>query len=83
MGWFLYILIGAAVGIIARLIHPGKENMGWIMTVILGILGAVVAALIGQTTGWYGVPSWLGFGVSIVIAVILVTIYAAVKGKKK
>ncbi len=83
MGWFWHILLGIVVGIIARLIHPGKENMGWFMTIIIGIAGSVVAALIGQLTGWYEVPSWLGLGIAIVIAVILVTVYATIKGKRK
>jgi len=83
MGWLWHVLLGIVVGIVARLIHPGKENMGWFITIIIGIGGSVVAALIGQFTGWYGIPSWLGLGIAIIVAVILVAIYAAVKGKRK
>ena len=83
MGWFWHVLLGAAIGIIARLIHPGKENMGWIMTLLIGIVGSVIAALIGQVSGWYGVPSWIGFVVAVVLAVILVAIYARIKGSRK
>jgi uncharacterized membrane protein YeaQ/YmgE (transglycosylase-associated protein family) len=82
MGWFWHVLLGAAVGIMARLIHPGKENMGWIMTLLIGIAGSVVAALIGQASGWYNVPSWPSFGVAIVLAIVLVAIYARLKGKR-
>lgn len=82
MGWFWHVLIGAVIGIIARLILPGKENMGWIMTLLLGIVGSVVAATIGQYSGWFEVPSWLGFGVAVVLAIILVGIYAKLKGSK-
>jgi len=77
-----YLLLGVVIGIIARLIHPGKENMGWIMTILIGALGAFLAGSIGQWVGWYNFPSWIGFLVAIVIAIILVTIYAAIKGKK-
>lgn len=77
-----YLLIGIAVGVIARLILPGKENMGWIMTVLLGALGAFIAGSIGQWLHWYTFPSWIGFVVAIVVAVILVAIYARIKGKK-
>jgi uncharacterized membrane protein YeaQ/YmgE (transglycosylase-associated protein family) len=82
MGWFGHVLLGAVVGIVARLIHPGRENMGWIMTLLIGIGGSVVAALIGQASGWYGVPSWIGFGVAIVLALVLVAVYARMKGKR-
>jgi uncharacterized membrane protein YeaQ/YmgE (transglycosylase-associated protein family) len=77
-----YLLIGIVVGVLARLIHPGKENMGWIMTIILGALGAFIAGSIGQWLHWYTFPSWIGFVVAIVVAVILVAIYARIKGKK-
>jgi uncharacterized membrane protein YeaQ/YmgE (transglycosylase-associated protein family) len=77
-----YLLIGIVVGILARLILPGKENMGWFMTVVLGALGAFLAGSIGQWLHWYTFPSWIGFVVAIVVAVILVAIYARIKGKK-
>ena len=76
-----YILIGVVVGILARLILPGKENMGWIMTVILGAVGSFVAGLIGQWLGWYTFPSWIGFVAAIVVAAILIAIYLKIKGR--
>jgi uncharacterized membrane protein YeaQ/YmgE (transglycosylase-associated protein family) len=76
-----YLLIGIVVGILARLIHPGRENMGWIMTILIGALAAFIAGGIGTWTGWYAFW-WIGFVVSIVVAVILVAIYARIKGKK-
>jgi len=77
-----YILVGAVVGVIARVLLPGKENMGWFMTVVLGALGAFLAGAIGDWLGWYTFPSWLGFVASIVLAIILVGIYARMKGKR-
>jgi uncharacterized membrane protein YeaQ/YmgE (transglycosylase-associated protein family) len=81
MTWLWYILVGAVIGIIARLIHPGKENMGWIMTLIIGIVAAIIAKLIGQFTGWFDFW-WIGFVVSIALAFFLIVIYGAMKGKK-
>jgi uncharacterized membrane protein YeaQ/YmgE (transglycosylase-associated protein family) len=78
-----YLLLGIVIGIIARLILPGKENMGWIMTILLGALGAFLAGSIGQWVHWYDFPSWIGFGVAIIVAVILIFIYIKIKGKKK
>jgi uncharacterized membrane protein YeaQ/YmgE (transglycosylase-associated protein family) len=76
-----YLLIGIVVGILARLIHPGRENMGWLMTILIGALSAFIGGGIGTWTGWYTFW-WIGFVVSIVVAVIIVTIYARIKGKK-
>ena len=85
MHWLWVILMGAVLGIIARLIHPGKENMGWIMTVLLGIVAFVLAGVIGQYSGWYKTSgwSWPVFGIGIVLAIIFVSIYAWIKGPKK
>jgi len=82
MGILWYILIGAIVGILARLIHPGKENMNWLVTILIGILGCFLAGLIGDLLNWWDAISWLGFIVSIVVAVILVALYGRVFGKK-
>ena len=46
-----YLLIGAVVGIIARILLPGRQRLGWFMTVILGALGAFLAGLPGNTSG--------------------------------
>ncbi len=77
-----YLLIGLVIGVLARLILPGKENMGWIMTVLLGALGAFLAGSIGHWVGWYTFPSWIGFVVALVVAIILIAIYDWFKSKK-
>ncbi len=77
-----YLLIGIVVGIIARLILPGKENMGWLMTVVLGAVGAFLAGSIGNWLGWWSFPSWLGFAAAIVVAIILIVVYLKLKGNR-
>ena len=42
-GFLLTIVIGFVVGVIAKLIMPGKENMGFILTTLLGIAGSIAA----------------------------------------
>ena len=78
-----YLLVGIVIGAIARLILPGKENMGCLMTIILGGLGAFLAGSIGQWLGWYEFPSWIGFVAAILVSVILIFIYTRIKGKRK
>ena len=54
MGILWIILIGAAAGIVARLLAPGPNNpSGFILTVVLGIAGSFLATFIGQAVGWY------------------------------
>ncbi|WP_211451495.1 GlsB/YeaQ/YmgE family stress response membrane protein [Collimonas antrihumi] len=75
------IVVGFIVGVIAKLIHPGKENMGFIMTTLLGIAGSFLAGYVGQALGWYHAGQGAGFIGSIVGAFILLLIYGFVKGK--
>ena len=32
MGWIWTILIGFLVGVLAKFLHPGKDDLGFIMT---------------------------------------------------
>ncbi len=75
------ILIGLVVGILAKFLHPGRENMGFIMTTILGIAGSLVATFVGRLVGFYKPGQAAGFLMAIVGALVLLIIYGALKGK--
>jgi len=79
-GLLITIIIGFVVGVIAKLIMPGKENMGFIMTTLLGIAGSLVATYAGQAIGWYEAGQGAGWIGSIVGAFVLLWIYQKVKG---
>jgi uncharacterized membrane protein YeaQ/YmgE (transglycosylase-associated protein family) len=42
------VVVGLIVGAIARLIVPGKHNLGLILTAVLGIVGAYVGGTLGS-----------------------------------
>lgn len=75
------VLIGLVVGILAKLLHPGKENMGIVMTTILGVAGSLVATFLGRLVGFYKEGEAAGFLMAVVGAVVLLVIYGMVKGK--
>jgi uncharacterized membrane protein YeaQ/YmgE (transglycosylase-associated protein family) len=81
MGILWTIVIGFVIGVIAKFVHPGKENMGFIMTILLGIAGSFLAGIIGQFIGWYNAGEGAGFIASIIVAIILLVIYGRIKGK--
>lgn len=79
------IIAGIIVGILARLVLPGKQNISVIITILLGILGAVIgwflAGLIGvqETDG----IDWIRWLISVIVAAVLIVIYGSVTGKKQ
>jgi uncharacterized membrane protein YeaQ/YmgE (transglycosylase-associated protein family) len=74
------IVLGFVIGVMAKLLHPGKENMGFIATVILGIAGSLLAGFIGQFFGWYEVGKDAGFIASVVVAILLLVVYGKIRG---
>jgi uncharacterized membrane protein YeaQ/YmgE (transglycosylase-associated protein family) len=67
--WF--ILIGAVVGLLARLVVPGRNSIGILLTILVGIVGAVLGGLIA---GAVGAGTLLAFVFAVVIAAILVAL---------
>jgi uncharacterized membrane protein YeaQ/YmgE (transglycosylase-associated protein family) len=70
-----WILFGLVVGIIAKLLMPGRDPGGFIITILLGIAGALVGGFIGRAMGFYGPNQSAGWLVSILGAIILLVIY--------
>ena len=75
------VLIGFVVGVIAKFLHPGKENMGIVVTTVLGVAGSLVATFLGRLVGFYKEGEAAGFLMAVVGAVVLLVIYGMVKGK--
>ena len=72
LGW---IVFGLIVGVIAKLIMPGRDGGGMIVTILLGIAGAIVGGFIGRATGMYGPNDAAGIFMSILGAIVLLAIY--------
>jgi len=75
MGILSWILFGLVVGIIAKLLMPGRDPGGFIVTMLLGIAGAMLGGFVGRTMGFYGSQQSAGWLMSILGAVILLALY--------
>ena len=73
------IVIGAIVGLIAKLLVPGRDPGGFIVTPLIGIAGAIVATYLGQFLGIYGPDEKAQFIGSVIGAVIILLIYRAIR----
>lgn len=72
LGW---ILFGLVVGIVAKLLMPGRDPGGIIITTLLGIVGAVMGGFLGRSLGLYGPGEPAGFLMATLGAVVLLFIY--------
>jgi len=63
------------VGIIAKLLMPGRDPGGFIVTVLLGIAGALIGGFIGKAMGFYGPGQSAGWIMSILGAIVLLALY--------
>ena len=75
MGIIAWVLFGLIVGIIAKLLMPGRDPGGFIVTIALGIVGALLGGFMGRAMGFYGANEGAGWLVSILGAVILLGLY--------
>jgi uncharacterized membrane protein YeaQ/YmgE (transglycosylase-associated protein family) len=83
MSILLWILFGLVVGVIAKLLTPGRDPGGFIVTTLLGVAGALLGGFLGRVIGLY--PSYRstgGFFMSIVGAILLLVIYNATIGRR-
>jgi uncharacterized membrane protein YeaQ/YmgE (transglycosylase-associated protein family) len=74
-GVLAWIVFGLIVGVIAKLLMPGRDPGGFIVTILLGIAGAVVAGFLGRLFGLYGPNDGAGYIMSILGAVLLLFAY--------
>jgi uncharacterized membrane protein YeaQ/YmgE (transglycosylase-associated protein family) len=82
MGILTWILFGLVVGVIAKLLMPGRDPGGFIVTILLGIAGALLGGFVGQSLGWYGEGEAAGWIVSILGAIILLALYRMMVRKR-
>ncbi|MDY6995311.1 MAG: GlsB/YeaQ/YmgE family stress response membrane protein [Actinomycetota bacterium] len=79
------IVVGLIVGALARLVMPGKQNIGLIMTIVLGALGSFVGTWLTYSLGYSnsnGGFEIIPFLVGIIVAVVLIAAYLGITGKR-
>jgi uncharacterized membrane protein YeaQ/YmgE (transglycosylase-associated protein family) len=78
MDILLWILFGLVVGIVAKLLMPGRDPGGIILTVVLGVGGALLGGWLGRVMGLYAPGEPAGFLMAVVGAVIVLALYRLV-----
>jgi uncharacterized membrane protein YeaQ/YmgE (transglycosylase-associated protein family) len=75
MDIFLMILFGLVVGVVAKLLMPGRDPGGFIVTIILGILGSLLGGFLFNAIGVGSGERYAGFIGSVIGAIILLILY--------
>jgi uncharacterized membrane protein YeaQ/YmgE (transglycosylase-associated protein family) len=83
MGVIGWIVFGLIVGIVAKLLMPGRDPGGFIVTIVLGIVGALVGGYLGRAVGWYGPNDPVGFVMAVLGSIILLVAYRMIAGRTR
>ena len=77
------IIAGIIIGALARLFLPGRQGIGIIATIIVGILGTLIGWWIAGALGVQATSGvdWIRWIISIIVAMVLVAITAAIMGR--
>jgi len=76
------ILFGLVVGVIAKLLMPGRDPGGFIVTILLGIAGSVIGGYVGRLMGFYGPNEGAGFFMALLGSILLLAIYRLAIGRR-
>lgn len=71
-----FVVFGLVVGVLARLLVPGRQHLSLAMTVVLGLVGSVVGGVVANALGTGDVLelNFVGSVVAIAAAVVLIVI---------
>lgn len=89
MGWLWAIIVGFVLGLIAKMLLPGKQHSPLWLTTVFGILGAVVGNAIARGFGVEATSGidWWRHLFQIAAAVVIVALgdkaYMATLGKRR
>ena len=79
------IIFGAVIGVLARIVLPGKQPYGLIVTILLGIAGALIGYWLWGLLGGgstFGID-WIRWVISVGAAAILSLGYSAITRRSK
>ncbi len=81
----LALIVGAVIGLVARLVMPGRQDIGMVATVLIGALGGLIGSVVASQFGYHnanGGVAWIPFFIGVLAAIALIAIYESVMGRR-
>jgi uncharacterized membrane protein YeaQ/YmgE (transglycosylase-associated protein family) len=85
-GIIIAIIVGAIVGVLARLVLPGRQNISMLLTVVVGIVGAFLGTVLSRALGIPTVTNgidWLELFVQVAVAALGVALVSGSIGRRR
>lgn len=81
-GLIWMMLTGLVIGVIAKLIMPGKDPGGIIVTALIGMAGSLIGTFIGRAL--FGNPRYeASWAMAIIGSLLLLGLYRVLFGQRK
>jgi uncharacterized membrane protein YeaQ/YmgE (transglycosylase-associated protein family) len=79
------IIIGAIIGVLGRLLLPGRQNISMLLTIVVGIVAALLGSFIAGQLGVRNTPGvdWTELLIQIVLAMVGVGLVAGFSGRRR
>jgi len=80
-----FLVAGLVIGALARLIKPGRQNLGILATLGLGLVGSLIGGTIAQFfgTGSIWELNVIGFVLAVVASVLLIGVAESIAPKRR
>ncbi|MET7959206.1 GlsB/YeaQ/YmgE family stress response membrane protein [Micromonospora zamorensis] len=84
-GFFAAIIIGLIIGVLGRLVVPGKQNIPIWLTLLIGVVAALLGTLVASAVGVDDTSGidWIELILQVVFAAVGVAIVAGVYGRRR
>ena len=79
-----FIVAGLIIGSLARLLKPGRQNLGILVTLLLGVVGSVIGGTIANLIGTGDIMELnvLGFIFAVIASLLLLGVAESMSGRR-
>jgi len=84
-GFFAAIIIGLIIGVLGRLVVPGKQNIPIWLTLLIGVVAALLGTLLAGALGVDDTSGidWIELLLQVIFAAVGVAIVAGAYGRRR